>query len=171
MTWTTPKTDWQEGDIVAASDMNALGTNLNALKTPPTALVTLNEAADFTTTSTTFTDVNTTRLSLTLATTGGAVLVTFAGSISLNVANSAVYFDLLVNGSRIAGDDGILVVTAASVAATNASFTYWLTNLPAGTHTIRLQWKVPAGTTVTMWAGAGTALADLHPQFAAREVS
>jgi hypothetical protein len=170
MTWTTPKTTWAEGEIVAAQDMNDIGDNLEALKSPPTTIVNLNESANYTTTSTTFVDVNASRLTLTITTSGGAVLVTFAGSVTMSAANSILYFDLLVNGSRIAGDDGILTMTAASTVATNGSFFYWLTGLAAGTHTIKLQWKISTGTG-TLWAGAGSSLADLHPQFAAREVS
>ena len=33
MAWTTPKTDWETGELVAASDMNEIGENLAVLKT------------------------------------------------------------------------------------------------------------------------------------------
>ena len=31
MAWTTPKTDWETGELVAASDLNAIGENLAVL--------------------------------------------------------------------------------------------------------------------------------------------
>lgn len=170
MPWTPPYTQWEEGDIVAALDLNAIEENLQTLKSPPFALVNLNEAANYVSSSTTFVDVSAARLALTLVTSGGDVLVTFTGSVTLSAVNAAAFFDLLVDGVRVAGDDGIFLVTASSSTTQNASFTYWLTGLVAGAHTIKLQWRVNAGS-VTLWAGAGTASADMHPQFAAREVS
>ena len=34
MAWTTPKSDWTDGDLVTADDMNAIGENLASLKEP-----------------------------------------------------------------------------------------------------------------------------------------
>jgi hypothetical protein len=171
MPWTPPKTDWQDGQIVDAQDMNEIGANLAALKAPPFAVTNLDEAADYTTNSTTFVDVSAARLGHTLVTHGGPLLITFTGAVGATSATIGVYFDLWVDGVRVGGNDGIFAVSAAANATLNASFTYWITNLAAGTHTVRLQWRVSAAITVTMWTGAGTANADVHPQFAVREVS
>ncbi len=44
MAWTTPKTDWSNGELVTADDMNAIGENLASLKEPaPELFVTANE--------------------------------------------------------------------------------------------------------------------------------
>ncbi len=32
MAWTIPKTDWNNGDLVTADDMNAIGENLAAVR-------------------------------------------------------------------------------------------------------------------------------------------
>ncbi len=37
MAWTTPKTDWAIGELVAPNDMNAVGGNLTMLKNPAMA--------------------------------------------------------------------------------------------------------------------------------------
>ncbi|MEO1163712.1 MAG: hypothetical protein AAFV98_08020 [Chloroflexota bacterium] len=74
MAWTQPKT-WSNEPLVA-SDLNThLRDNMEALKEPPSANYELDETSDYTTTSTTFVDVDSTNLSLTLDTNGGDVKV------------------------------------------------------------------------------------------------
>jgi hypothetical protein len=177
MTWVTPKTNWQPDEVVTADDMNDIGGDLDALKHPPTDISNVDHATNFNTTSSTFTDVDpdtdiaTNQLGVQVTTNGGPLLVTFSGSVGNSSANPAgVYFDLTLDGTRVAGNDGIILVTVQSGGAANASFTYWLDDVAAGTHTIRLQWRTNNGT-ATLWAGAGTSGADMHPQFAVREVS
>jgi hypothetical protein len=165
MTWITPKT-WTTGEALTASDLNThVRDNLNALKSPPTASYILNESADYTTTSTTFVNVDGTHLSLALTTTGGDVLVCFVALVQSG-ASQAVYLDLLLDGVRVGGNDGIVGFYNGYMAL---PLVYLLTGVSAGAHTIKLQWKVSGGTG-TMYAGAGTASFDLHPQFWAREV-
>lgn len=166
MAWTTPKT-WATDELVTASNLNThLRDNLNALKSPPSAAYTLNEAADFTTTSTSFVDVSASKLALTITTAGGDVLVHFDGRLG---ATARVYLDVAVDGTRLAGDDGI-TANGDSGTAESISFTRLITGLSAGAHTFKLQWKVNTGTG-TLYAGAGTSALDLHPQFWVREVS
>ncbi|MCY4020248.1 MAG: hypothetical protein OXG39_12650 [Chloroflexi bacterium] len=38
MAWTTPKTDWNTGELVTAADMNAIGENFAALKNLQTSV-------------------------------------------------------------------------------------------------------------------------------------
>jgi hypothetical protein len=172
MAWTTPK-DWTTDELVTASDLNThLRDNLNALKSPPSAHFEANESSDYTTTSTSFVDVDATagKLSLTITTNGGDVLVHFHGSVE-NGGGSAIFFDVAVDGTRTAGDDGILRARASTTTDTvPVSFTRLITGLSAGAHTFKLQWKVGANT-ATLCAGAGTSGKDVHPQFWAREVS
>lgn len=177
MTWVTPKTDWQPDEVVTADDMNDIGGDLDALKHPPTDISNVNHDSNFTTSSTSFTDVDpdtniaTNQLGVQVTSNGGPLLVTFSGAVGNNSASPAVmYFDLTLDGTRVAGDDGIIAVSAKAGDAVNASFTYWLDDVAAGTHTVRLQWRTSTGT-ATLWAGAGTGNADIHPQFAVREVS
>ncbi|MEO1643547.1 MAG: hypothetical protein AAFR67_00055 [Chloroflexota bacterium] len=163
MAWTQPKT-WSNEPLVA-SDLNThLRDNMEALKEPPSANYELDETSDYTTTSTTFVDVDSTNLSLTLDTNGGDVMVHFHATVGMS---SYVLFDVLVDGVRTGGDDGIVAQGAND---TTITFTRLITGLPAGSHTFTLQWKVHTGTG-TLYAGAGTFITDLHPQFWAREVS
>jgi hypothetical protein len=166
MAWTTPKT-WNTGDLVTATDLNThLRDNLDALKGPPTGSYVLNQGSDYTTTSTSFVDLDATNLSLTITTTGGDVLVVFAGT-GLTAGGNAVYLDITLDGTRVGGNDGIVDIY-------NGYFpiplVYLLRSVSAGSHTIKLQWKVSGGTG-TLFAGAGTSAFDLHPQFWVREVS
>ena len=159
MAWTTPKT-WAVDELVTASDLNThIRDNLNALKVPPTDHYELNEGSDYTTSSTSFVDVDATNLALTITTTGGDVLVHFHG-YTVNQG----YFDLAVDGSRAGGDDGCIRFTTGPV-----SFTRLITGLAAGEHVFKLQWKT-VGAALTLYAGTGTAGYDLHPQFWVREI-
>lgn len=167
MVW-NPKT-WQADTLVTAADLNTeLKDNLNTLKSPASAHFEANEASDYTTTNTTFVDVDGTngKFLLTLTTLGGDVMVHFSGTVL--PGSGRVFFDVWVDGSPSAGDDGIAVTSNNTV--TPVSFTRLITGLSANSHTFALRWKVSAGTG-TLYAGAGTATSDVHPQFWVREVS
>lgn len=171
MAWTTPRT-WVTGELVTATIMNThIRDNLNALKAPPTDSHVVNEASDYTTTSTSFVDVDATDLALTITTTGGDVLVHFHGSVYRNGGSSRmVFLDVDVDGARTAGDDGIVATMADTDLKPHAiGFTRYISGLSAGSHTFKLQWKVDGA--ALMSSGAGTANNDLHPQFWVREVS
>ena len=169
-TWTTPKT-WSTGEALTASDMNThIRDNLDALKEPPTASYACDEASDYTTTSTTFVDVDSTNLSLQITTTGGDVLIGFVGTVQLTTAAS-ILFDVDVDGTRDGGDDGICRgYSSTNTLIQTIGFVRLITGLSAGSHTFKLQWKTTSGTLVDLYAGAGTSNRDLHPQFWAREV-
>jgi hypothetical protein len=169
MAYTTPKT-WVTGELVTATEMNTyMRDNQNALKSPPTDSYVLNEGSDYTTTSTSFVDVDATNLALTITTTGGDVFVHFHGSVNSNTYR--IYFELDVDGSPHAGDDGIThSFNSGGNDRMTITFTRLITGLSAGSHTIKLQWK-SSSSTITLFAGAGTSNVDVHPQFWAREVS
>jgi len=175
MSWTTPKT-WLAGSPLLAADLNThLRDNLNALKAPPTNSYVPNEVSDYSTSSTSFVDVDSTHLALTITTTGGDVMVGLVSSVV--TGGNSIAFDLLFDGVRVGGDEGILQVgNLRSDEARGVSFVYLLTSVAAGSHTVKLQWRVDTGS-ATMYAGAGSAggaycnLADVHPQFWVREVS
>jgi len=171
MAWTAPTTR-TTGTLITASIWNAdIVDNLDALKDPPTDHYELDEVSDYTTSSTSFTDVDATNLAMSVTTTGGDVIVEFHGTMMVN----ATYFfmlDIDVDGSREGGDDGILSFENASGEVKPVSFSRLITGLAAGSHTFKLQWKVMNGAaTVTLSAGAGTSNKDVHGQFWAREVS
>ena len=165
MAWTSPKT-WT-AEVLTSSDLNThLRDNLNELKDPPSDEYSVNEVADYTTTSTSFTNVDGTDLSFTFTTNGGDVMVHFHGTV--NNGAGTVFLDFTVDAVRHAGDDGIM--RCPSNNTSSMAFTELVTGLAAGSHTFELQWKVSGGTG-TMYAGAATAALDLHPQFWVREVS
>lgn len=174
--WTHPAT-YSAGQLVTAADLNKTRDNLEYLKDPVTALHTFNQAADYSTTATTFVDVDATHLALTVTTTstlpgGGDLCIGFSGSAAPAANGGLIFFDVLLDGVRIGGDDGLIALfnAAATVQPLPATFVIWKRGLAAGSHTLRLQWKVSANTG-TLYAGAGTANRDLHPQFWVREVS
>jgi hypothetical protein len=169
--WTTPKT-WAAGELVTAAMLNThIRDNLEYLKTPPAASYILNESGDYATTSTSFVNVDGTKLALTIATAGGDVLVGFSGTI-INTSGTAghTFFDVEVDTVRTAGDDGYIAVSPAGAGTRSpVTFLKLIQGLSAGSHTFKLQWKVAAGT-ASLFSGAGSSNGDLHPQFFVREL-
>lgn len=137
---------------------------------------TVNEASDYTTSSTSFVDIDATDLNLSLTTTGGDVLLGFYGNIRVSGSGSpTVYFDVLQDATRIGGDDGLCLAFVTSIDSAvdqyqPVSFTYLITGLSAGTYAFKLQWKVSAAAAI-LYAGAGTSALDIHPQFWAKEIA
>ncbi len=158
--WTQPIT-WEVDQLVTEGDLNEqVRDNLEWLKGPPRAAAALT--ANIATTSTVFVDA--TGLALALTTAGGALLVGFSG-VAGNTGGATVVFDLVVDGASLGGTDG---VTGSSAGVVPVTFV-WLTDaLAAGAHSVKLQWKVSAGTG-TLYAGS-TAYLRFKPQLWAREV-
>lgn len=118
---------------------------------------------DYTTTSTSFVDVDSTNMSLTITTGARRVLVGFTGNIKSSVASGGTSelaeIDLLVDGSTVGGStDGILGLWLPSTAArfTNFSFTWMTDVLSAGSHTFKLQWRRSLGSGTLSLAGTST---------------
>lgn len=171
----TPRT-WTPGEIVTAALLNAeLRDHLNTLKDPPTAHFEADQLADYTTTSTSFTDVDATggNFNLSIETTGGDVLVGFIGSIRVltSSGDDFLWLNVLVDTTDVAADDGVLVYSPSNNDVAVISFVYLVTDLSAGTHSFKLRWRVNSGRTGVLYAGAGTASLNIHPQFWIREVS
>jgi hypothetical protein len=180
MPWHTPIT-WQVDQLVTETHLNAqIRDNMDYLKervdSPASAQYTANETSDYSTSSTTFVDVDATNLAFTLTTKGNAVMLGFYGTVNTATASDIyIYFDVLVDGVRRAGDDGMVLVarkggSGFALGTDSVAFVHLIPSLSAGSHTFKLQWKVSGGS-ATLRAGAGTATVDLHPQFWAREVS
>lgn len=126
MAWTTPKT-WAPSEVLASADMNLyIRDNLLALKSPPSAEV--YSTTGFTTTSTTFVDVDAS-LNLSITTTGGWVLVLG----NFNASGTGMTSQWLFDG------------VAYPVAATGTLLWRWF-GPAAGVHTFKPQWKVTSGT-------------------------
>jgi len=153
---------------LSAANFNAyLRDNQIALKDPPSQNYESNEGADYTTLSTTYGAVDA-DYSFSITTTGGDVICGFMGTCSAFTE----IFDISVDGTRIANHvDGYLARTGTGVNAFTITFVQLITGLSAGVHTFSLHWRVTVAGTATLYAGAGTASFDLHPQFWARELS
>lgn len=170
MTWTTPKT-WANETLTAA-DMNThirdnldyLKTTLDGISGQGSAQYLADEASDYTTTSSTFVDVDATNFAHTITTKGGDVLIGFVGVV--HTGGNRVFFDVDIDGSLFADDDGIIVHDVSS--SEHVSFVVMVTGLSAASHTFKLQWKRNAGTS-TLYAGAGVSI-DTKPQFWVREI-
>lgn len=174
MAWTDTIT-WTSSLVTVAQFNEQIRDNMDALKDPPTDYVDVNEGADYTTTSTSFVDIDAAGnpdLSLTITTGGGDVFVSFHGTFSHNNAAGVVYLDFTVDGTLHGGDDGIIMGRLHGVAdrLLTLSFVRYVTGLAAGSHTFVLRWKISTGTG-TLYAGAGTSSFDVHPQFLVREIS
>jgi len=126
---------------------------------------TMDESSNYSVSATTFTNVDGVHLSLQLtiderANTGQA-LVSFHANTAVPASQKG-YFNLLVNGTVNAANDGILFVSEGTLPV---SFTRLVTGLTVGTlNTINLQAKVSGGT-MTIYSGAGTSTLDTHGQF------
>lgn len=186
-TWTLPKT-WLTGEALTASDMNThIRDNLDYVKDRADYLearvdatpdeYTLNESADYTTTSSTYVDVDATDLAITITTTkpNANVLVHFDGVVEMSPGSAHhIFFDVDVDGSPLGGDDGLIstthINTNTATARRSIAFTRLITGLSEGSHTFKLQWKMTGASAAKLFAGAGTSNADVHPQFWAKEV-
>jgi hypothetical protein len=167
--WTAPRT-WATGELVTAAILNThVRDNLEFLKTPPTTSFIADQGSDYTSTTTSFANVNATDLALVITTSGGDVLLGFSGSAL--IASGTLFLDVDMDGARIGGDDGLVAISTSGASnRMNVSFLRLVRSVVAGSHTFKLQWKGTGGA-LTLYAGAGTSLGDIHPQFFVREVS
>lgn len=168
--------DWEVGQLVTAADMNAqVRDNLGHLFERPLSVIVSDRVSDFVTTSTSFVNIHSSDLAVTLDMEGTRAQVSFMGVLRIQTSSPGqgrMYLDIAVDGVRQAGDDGIAFLIATSDGFATSCFHWIVTGLTPGLHTFTLQWKVTAssgGPTGTLFAGAGTSTLDFHPQFAVQE--
>jgi hypothetical protein len=165
-----------DGERLTLHDMNTfLHDNLEALRNPPTAVyITNGRSTNYSTSSTSFVDVDSTNMALTITTTGtpgGGVSAVFIGFCGTVYGAAQIYFRVLEDGNAIGEDDGIVVVDAITLGSgvRPVSFLYPI-NTDAGEHTYKLQWRVASGTGELM-AHVGTSGRDCVAQFWVRELT
>ncbi len=143
MAWTTPKTDWEVGELVSPGDLNAVSENLAELDRVRKTVAAHTTTADIVTpnTNNTFDDIDSDNLNLTITTTGGDVLIHFHGPFTRGV----VIIDVEVDGTR-RGDTNNGMMTTDNSQWHFVSFTRLIQGLNAGSHTFKLQTK--RGTTL-----------------------
>jgi len=146
MPWTIPAT-FSPGQVVAASDLNSQlrDNELYLLAGRPMGYVMRQGVADYTTTSTTFVDVDATNLILTLALNGSRVLVVATGTMEAAVAQD-MYFDWIVDSTtRAGGSNGVSQSNNNNQRQTFTALGFF-SGLSAGVHTFKLQYRTVGGT-------------------------
>lgn len=165
MAWTAAKT-WGINDELDETTLNTyVRDNQNHLKDrlDNNEVYALDEGADYTTTSASFVDIDATALGVTITTNGGDVEVLWTGSVGLSNSNTTISFEIDVDGSPFFGDSGMWIHrqnTAGYIIGVTLHAV--ITGLTAGSHTIKLQWAVSAGTG-TLYAN------NVHGQFSVME--
>src|SRR5690242_16872399 len=134
MGWTTPAT-WNPGQVISATDLNThLRDNLNYLLSGRARqVIKRDNNANYSTTSTSFVDIDATNLSITLNLSGSAVLVTFT-AVADNTGGGLPVLDIDVDGTRYgsAGADGLV---QAGGNKSPVTLSVLITGLSAGNHT------------------------------------
>ncbi len=137
MAWTTPKTDWQVGELVSPGDLNAVSENLAALDRVRKTIAAHATTADLRIpNSSTFVDIDS-NFNLTITTTGGDVLVHFHGVVTAHDFK----IDVDIDGTRQGDADHGLRYGGGGADNESVSFTRLVQNLSAGSHTFKLQGK------------------------------
>jgi hypothetical protein len=139
--WTTPRT-WVTDELVTASMLNThIRDNLNALKTPPHN--SYSTTGNYSTTSTSWVDVDSGNMSLTVVSAGGPLIICAEMTICVDASDytGTVYFDLDVNGNRIE-QERILTKKAGAAYDRVPVSLVWRVLVDAGENEIALQWKI-----------------------------
>jgi len=152
MAWTTPKT-WTSEPLISGDLNTEVRDNLiylkEALDNSAPAKQYIRTSGNYTTTSTSFVDMDDTNLNITLITTGRDVRVTFtgygmvagaAGELTLGVRVDGTHYTILK--TEEGGSGGIISV----------SFSYIFAGLSAGEHDFKMRWLTSDGTG-TIYAG------------------
>jgi hypothetical protein len=168
MAWSTPPT-FTSGQVITATDLNTyLRDNENYLLSRPKNFVKHDNNADYTTTSSSFVDIDGTNLTITLTLSGSAVLLSFTAVI--NDSSNQPAFDFTVDGTRVGGStDGLMTISGGN-GRYCATMVALVTGLSAAAHTFKVQWRAVSGT-ATLYAGSGTSGNDTLPYFSAVEVA
>ncbi len=159
MAWTNPKT-WMAGEVVGANDLNEqLRDNMSYLHSRPHQRIVRTATADYTTTSTTFVDIDSTNLSITLTVSSGTVMVGFSAVTLVNTWTSFVMpaFNFTIDGVPFTtAPRGVICYDQSPLAASfdrPVSYTVLVTDLTVGTHTFRPQWRnIATSGTITLYA-------------------
>lgn len=175
MGWTSPKT-WTNTHVRRGELNTHLRDNLLALKYPAFGLYDIIESSDYSTTNTSFADLDATegKFLHTIDVIGdgnggnGDVFVCLNATV-YSSTTIRIYFRVLLDGVAQNADDG-LMFTGTFSGMRCASFLFPIRNVAPGSRAFKLQWKVSGGTGVLL-ARAGTSTRDLAGQFWVREMS
>lgn len=148
MAWAT-LTNLSTNDLVTEAHMDAIRGNIEYLLDPNKVTTEYNGGSGYSTTSTSFVDVDGTNVKVTLTTNGGPVLVIFSGSAYSSGGTYATYFDIDVDGTRLGNANTGGLQEQQGAASVTFAFTVVaiIDGLTAGSHTFKLKWKT-TGTSV-----------------------
>ena len=159
-TWTDPQT-WVTGDLVDADALNTyLRDNLLYLKAA-NSLTSVSVDATYTTSLTTWADVDTAALVITLNAGGGPLLIGARMAVQHVNNLDATQFDVTLDSVRLGGTYGLAHHEAANTWAGQqlpVTFQTMLPDITPGAHTFRLQWRKAGTNPVTLVNTAGGGL-------------
>ena len=137
MAWTSP-VDFSGGNVLEASELNAMQDNLRALKNPPYALWDLDHVTSYTTTSATFTPVSDVEGEgkHTLTVTGDPIMV----GITMKASGGDGQLTVSVDGTDFFGGKPIMRIVSTDTDV--HSGIYVLDGVSAGSRIFRLEWKI-----------------------------
>ena len=164
MAWTTPKT-WTS-EVLTSNDMNTyLSDNTQYLYdevtyTPGEYTYTRGTATDYSTTSSAFANIDTNNMVATIATNGGDVRVTFAGTVYRSGGTAP---EVQVAVRHNAQEWNPIRVYVDQLPGVNVSFSYVFNNVSAGSNTFVMRWLVSN-------TGATAYLHGLDSHFSVREL-
>jgi hypothetical protein len=166
--WTRPKT-WSSEPLTSLDLNTYMRDNQTYLKDRLDNSISRVISADsnFTTSSSTWVDVDSAALALTLDTLGGAVFVGYAGNVRVNRDNYRCYFNLAVDGADHFAGDGFTQYHSGSQDNDRLKplcFVLLIPDLAAGRHSFVLRWKTQSGSVSRM------DVTRLYPQFWAKEI-
>lgn len=155
MAWTTPRT-WSSNEIVTAALLNThVRDNEGFLISRVNSAVFRDNGGNYTTTSGTFADIDSTNLTITLTATTTKFLLRLICT-TFNSAGSYNRFDFTVDSTRVGAAFSRGIVKAYSASTTEAVpvCVEVTVTVAAGSHTFRPQWSTEAGT-ASILGGAG----------------
>lgn len=150
MAWTDPRT-WATGELVTAALLNThLRDNLNYLLSPNNDFIKHVNGSDYTTSSTSFGDVDATNLRLSITSNGGLWIVGFSCACSRGTSSGlAITLD---DGGTNLGDANAGLATHDGNGTNSFASGIFVGTLAAGAHDIDLQFRALSASTVTIFA-------------------
>lgn len=157
--WTTPRT-WVTGEVITAAQLNThVRDNFDYCRQRLDAarpLVSAVSSAVHNTTSTTFVDIDPGTYVLSITTGGAPLLIGLAGQWRANTSGVDCCIDVELNGTRIGhAGYGLAYMQQPGAALTQQISFALVRTVAAGTHSLRLQWRVSSGTLTFNPIGGG----------------
>jgi len=137
MTWTTPRT-WTDEELVTANFMNTeIRDNLNYLFQRPVSVVGHTGGGTYSTTSSTFVDIDATNLKVSLTPQTGRLMLMFSGYLYADVSPDLAGFRFLVGGSAVPA-----AVTVLGPTGTHYTIWAYTSGVNTGASVdVKVQWK------------------------------